>query len=301
MSSIILLISCLLIGFILRKFNIVPTSSSASLNALIINVFIPAVTLRYGVELNFSYDILLPILAAWLVFIGSYVFFIMSREFIGLDRKTIGALIVVSGISSISFLGFPIFELCYGIEGLKAGIIMSQAGTFVICSTAGIMVSGNFASEKGALNLTRIFRFPPFIFFSLALLLNIIGYTHGDSMKIFLEKLSSPLSMIALLSIGLQMEFAHDANLTKPLLLGLGYKLLIAPTLVFSIYALFFDMSNIYTKVSILGSGLGSMATIGVIAIEYGLNPPLVTKLIGYSIPLSLLVIPIIYWILQGF
>ena len=305
MSNILLLISCLIIGIILRGVKSLPDNAPTTLNGLIVNVFVPAITLRYGIELDISADLLLPILAAWLVFGLAFLFFNVTKKWTGFDRETIGALIVVAGISSISFVGFPIFELLYGGEGLKAGIVMSQAGTFVVCSTAGILVVSVYGEKedsiKGLKIVKDILRFPPFVAFCTAILLKLIGYHPPSVILAFLEKLGSPMSVAALLSIGLQMNFKSDSTQRKALIFGLFFKLIIAPIFIFFVFFVFFKQTNVAAKVSVVGSTLGSMNTIGIVAIRKGLNRPLITKMLAISIPLSLLLVPIVYYFLNQF
>ncbi len=305
MANIILLISCLLIGIILRGVKALPDNAPLTLNALIVNVFVPAITVRYGIELDIKADLFLPILAAWLVFGFAFLFFNTTKRWTGFDRETIGALIVVAGISSISFVGFPIFEMLYGAEGLKAGIVMSQAGTFVICSTAGILVVSIYAEKGETLHWAKIIKdillFPPFIAFCMAIVLKTIHYIPPSVFLSFLEKLGSPMSVAALLSIGLQMDFTSDATQSKALKTGLFFKLILAPLFIFLVFFVFFKQTSIAAKVSVVGSTLGSMNTIGIVAIRKGLNPPLVTKMLAISIPLSLLLVPIVYYFLQQF
>ena len=307
MSNIILLISCLIIGIILRGVKILPDNAPSTLNGLIVNVFVPAITLRHAVDLEFSADTFLPIVAAWTVFFAAFLFFNFTKKWTGFDRQTIGALIVVAGISSISFVGFPIFELLYGAEGLKAGIVMSQAGTFVVCSTAGIFMVSVYGGSGETLSWVKIvkdiLRFPPFVAFIVAIL---IKFIHVETLQSnvfteFLEKLGSPMSVAALLSIGLQMDFSSDAAQKKALMLGLFFKLIIAPVLIFLVFFIFLKQTSIPAKVSVVGSTLGSMNTIGIVAIRKGLNPPLVTKMLAVSIPLSLVLVPLVYWILNHY
>ena len=305
MSNIILLLACLLIGVILRGVKVLPENAPTTLNSLIVNVFVPAITLRHAVDLQFSADAFLPVLAAWLVFGAAFLFFNIIKKQAQLDRPTVGALIVVAGISSISFVGFPIFEMLYGAEGLRAGIMMSQAGTFVVCSTAGIVVVSIYAEKESAINWSKIIKdiliFPPFAAFIIAIFLKLIGYQHPSVIADFLDKLGSPMSVAALLSIGLQMDFSSDKSQQNALIMGLFFKLLVAPLLVFILFFIFFKQTGIPAKVSVVGSTLGSMNTIGIVAIRKGLNPALITKMLAISIPLSLLLVPLVYWLLSHF
>lgn len=305
MSNILILLTCLLIGILLKRLKVLPDNAPMTLNGLIVNVFIPAITLRYGIELNIQTDLLLPILATWLVFGTSFLFFNAIRKQAGFDRSTTGALIVVAGISSISFVGFPIFEMLYGAEGLKAGIVMSQAGTFVICSTVGIMTVSVYAEKNERIYWGKIFRdilmFPPFVAFCVALILRIFNFHPPSVLTSFLEKLGSPMSVAALLSIGLQMDFSSDVTQSRALVVGLFFKLIISPVFIFLVFFVFFKQTSIPAKVSVVGSALGSMNTIGIVAIRKGLNPALITKMLAVSIPLSLTLVPIVYYLLELF
>lgn len=179
---------------------------------------------------------------------------------------------------------------------------MSQAGTFIICSTVGIIVCSLYAQESKQVHWAKIGRdilfFPPFMAFLLAIFLKIIGYHHHEVTSQFLEKLGSPMSVAALLSIGLQMDFTIDKNLRRALVLGLLFKLILAPMLIYVLYMLVFQQVSVSAKVSVIGSCLGSMNTIGIVAIRKGLNPAVVTKLLAISIPLSLGIVAVVQMIL---
>jgi malate permease and related proteins len=95
------------------------------------------------------------------------------------------------------------------------------------------------------------------------------------------------------------MDFTSDTTQNKALGLGLFFKLILAPLFVFLVFFVFLKQTSIAAKVSVVGSALGSMNTIGIVAIRKGLNPPLVTKMLAISIPLSLVLIPIVYYFLE--
>ena len=90
----------------------------------------------------------LPVLMPYILFVCSFIFFKIIARILNLDRSTTGALTITAGISSISFVGFPIFELLYGKEGVQMGILMSQAGSFVVCGTLGIMTASYYSSSE---------------------------------------------------------------------------------------------------------------------------------------------------------
>ncbi|MEJ7673840.1 MAG: hypothetical protein WKF59_14370 [Chitinophagaceae bacterium] len=69
--------------------------------------------------------------------------------------------------------------------------------------------------------ITNILKFPPFIAFAAAILLNLLNYRHPVIIKQVLEKLSSPFSVVALVTVGLQIEFSKNIFSDKLLIAGL--------------------------------------------------------------------------------
>ena len=298
MSSLALLLTCLLVGGVLRRW--LPESAPLVLNRLLVAFFIPALTLLYMAELRFDSRFLLPILAPYLVFGGGCAIIWPLGRRLGFDRATLGALLLTGGISSISFVGFPIFEWLYGRAGLEAGVLMSQAGTFVICVTFGVGIASWLAAETPSVGtiLRDMVRFPPFLAFLAALLANALGYVHPPLVRDLLTKLSSPFTIIALLSVGMQVRLQVPKENKNALLIGLGYKLLLAPLLVFLVYRVLLNQRGWLPDLCVLGSALGPMNTAAVLATQYNLNPALAAQMVGLGIPLSFLGMYLIYNIL---
>jgi predicted permease len=309
MTNLLLLIICLSLGGILQRTKDFPKDAYLGLNAVIINICLPSLTLLYTSQISFKSNQLLFILTPYILFISSFIFFKIVARILQLDRSTTGALTITAGISSISFVGFPIFELLYGKAGLQMGILMSQAGSFVVCGTLGIMTASYYSeSEPSTKSIIKsIFIFPPFLAFCIAVCLNIMEYQLPSSISEILQKLGSPFTVLALLSVGLQIKISKENLTQKPLLLGLIFKLLIAPLLIFIIYLILLQQKILLHenawigKMCIIGASLGSMNTASIIAINHKLNPPLASLMIGISIPLSLITAMLWYYFLLFF
>jgi predicted permease len=239
----------------------------------------------------------------YILFAFSFLFFKLLASRLHFDRSTTGALTLTAGISSISFVGFPIFEMLFGKEGLQNGILMSQAGSFVVCGTLGIFTASYYSAEQVSWkNISlNIIKFPPFLTFCIALLLNILDLHFPLLINQLLEKIGNPFSFLALVSIGLQISFKRSDLQLTPLFYGLLYKLLVAPILIFFLYVLIFEQYSPLGKLCVIGAALGSMNTATIIAVNYRLNPALATQMVSISIPLSLVNVVIWYAIMQYF
>ncbi|MBC6605851.1 AEC family transporter [Hymenobacter sp. BT188] len=298
MTNLTVLLLCLGVGAALRRWRLVPVGAPAVLNQLLVMVFMPALTFLHLAVARLDSHFLLPVLAPWLIFGAAYVFFELVGRRMKLSRATIGALILTGGISSTSFVGFPIFELLYGREGLELGIIMSQAGSFLVVVTLGVAVSSWYgAAEPSWKNmLQNVLRFPPFLAFVLAMIANAADYQHPELVRGVLEKISGPFPVIALLSVGLQMNLRVPPAQARPLILGLSYKLLLAPLLIYGLYQAVAHQHGRVVDLCILGAAIGPMNTAAVVAERYGLDPPLAAQMVGLGIPLSLPLLAMLGW-----
>jgi malate permease and related proteins len=303
LTNLILLFVCLLLGIILQRLKGFPKDAHLVLNAIIIYVCLPALTLLYTTEIHFQRSQILPILMPYILFGFAFTFFKIIAPIAQFNRSTTGALTLTAGISSISFVGFPIFELFFGKEGLQMGVLMSQAGSFVVCGTLGVFTASYYSSsEVSAQKIVKdIFQFPPFLAFCIAIILNISDFHFPITATDILQKIGSPFTILALISIGLQISFKREDLQIKPLLYGLFYKLLLAPLLIFILYFLMIGEHSFLGKISVVGAALGSMNTATIIAINYGLNPKLASQMVSISIPLSFLNVGIWYFIISHF
>ena len=298
MTNLVLLLVCLGLGAAMRRWQVVPPGSHAVLNQVLLTVLLPALTFLHLAEARLDQRFLLPMLMPWLIFGAGWVFFAAVGRRLGLARGTVGALILTGGISSVSFVGFPIFELLYGKAGLEMGIVMSLAGSILICVTLGVVVGSWYGAVRPSWRTmgANIVRFPPFLAFVLALGANAVGYRHPALVRGVLEKLSGPFPVVALLSVGLQLQLAVPRTRARLLSIGLGYKLLLAPLLVWAVYHGVARQHGPAVDLCVLGAAIGPMNTAGAIADRYGLDPPLSAQMVGLGIPLSLPLLALLGW-----
>lgn len=301
MLQLALLFTCLLLGAFLRWRRLVPVEAGKWLNKVLIWVFIPALTLLHLPETHIDGRYWWPVLIPWLVFGAGWAFFgyVARRE--KWPRQSLGAIVLTGGISSVSFVGFPVFELLYGPTGLAMGILMSQAGTFLVVSTVGVSLAAWYGADHPSVRgmLRGVITFPPFIALLTALILNLLDYQHPTVIKTTLTWISAPFSVVALLSVGLQLGGDGLAAQRHELTVGLGYKLLLAPALVWLTCWLLGAPAGTVTGVCVLGSALGPMNTAAIVVSRYRLDAPLASRMVAVGIPLSLPLVFLLYWLLQ--
>ncbi|MBD8491118.1 AEC family transporter [Echinicola sp. CAU 1574] len=289
MTNLILVILCLIIGILLQRLKELPKDAPKSLNTYLIYIVLPALALLHIPETELSLGLLLPVLTAWISFGISWVIFGTLGKKLGWSKATTGCLIIVPGLANTSFIGFPIIEALYGSEGLKIALMVDQAGSFIIVSSIAIIVASIYGhGKKRKRDVTKkILTFPPFLFFLIALFMNLLHLEFEGTVYEILQAFADTLTPIALIAVGLQVKINAETLSSKNLWYGLSFKLLFIPTLIFFLYRLFLDEGNILYKVSVMETAMAPMITGSIIAINHDLNPKLASLLVGIGIPLS--------------
>lgn len=300
MNNIILLILCFVAGILLRRARLMPDNAPATLNSFIIHISVPALALLYIHELKLSGDIVLVVAMAWLCFgLAAGFFWLMGRT-LKFSRSTVGALILTGGMGNTAFFGLPMIEAYYGRQGMATGIVVDQTGSFLVLSTLAIIVAGIYSSGRpSAASIVRsILRFPPFIALALALLL--LPVVYPEWLVVVLKRLGDTLAPMALLSVGLQLRLGHLAGNGRKLAIGLGFKLLLVPLLIFLLYVPLLGAHGQAIQVTLFEAAMPPMIAASIIAQEHDLDPNLATLMVAVGLPLSFLTLSGWYWVLQG-
>jgi hypothetical protein len=300
MNNIILLILCFVAGILLRRGKLMPDNAPATLNSFIIHISVPALALLYIHELKLSGDIVLVIAMAWLYFGLAAAFFWLVGRYMQLTRGTIGALMLTGGMGNTAFFGLPMIEAYYGQQGIATGILIDQTGSFLVLSTLGIIVAGMYSSGRptAATIVLGILRFPPLIALALAFLLLPVSYP--DWFSAVLKRLGDTLAPLALLSVGLQLQLGNlEGNLNK-LAIGLGFKLLLAPMIIYLLYVQVLGAHGPTIQVTLFEAAMPPMITAAIVAQDHKLDPELATMMVAVGLPLSFITLSGWWWLLQG-
>jgi len=301
MNNFILIFFFLTLGLVLQHVKQFPTSLYKILNKIVIYFCLPAITLYHIPKIRWSNELLFPIGAGWITYILAFLFFHFLGRRNGWSNKLIGCLILTAGLSNSSFLGYPIIEALFGKKGLETAILVDQPGTFVVVSTLGVFTAAFYS--KGSPNalgiLKKIILFPPFIMFVLSCLLNILGYDLHQNIQSLLLLIGSLVTPLALLSVGLQLTFDRKSQHWKFLRLGLFFKLLLIPAVIFVLYVFIFNQHSEAIKITIMETAMAPMITGAILASTYGLKPKLSSMMIGFGIPISFLTLAFWYFILD--
>lgn len=278
-----------------------PTHIYKSLNKIVIYLCLPAITLYHIPKIRWSNELLFPIGAGWISFFLAFLFFHFLGRRLGWSNKLIGCLVLTAGLSNSSFLGYPIVEALFGKKGLETAVLVDQPGTFVVVSTLGVFVAAFYSKGNPDFKSIskKILLFPPFLTFVVACLMNVFEYNLDLKIQSVLLMLGSLVTPLALFSVGLQLTFDRKSKHWKFLYLGLFFRLILTPLIIFILYVFIFNQHSEAIKITIIEIAMAPMITGAILASTYGLKPKLSSMMIGFGIPISFVTLAIWYFIVS--
>ena len=285
--NFVLIAVCLLAGITLRSARVLPQDAHRGINAWILYVALPAMSLLYIPAIEWSTALILPAAMPVGVWTVAWIALRFFGDRITPDKQTQAALLLTAGLGNTSFIGFPLTEAYLGHEGLRIAVICDQVN-FIALSAFGVMTAlkaAHSSTTGGKGVLKTLVRFPPFAAFAAALILP--RFFSLEPVVPLLTRLGNTLVPLALFSVGLQIHFSEWKRELRCLTAGLTYKLLFAPTLVLGA-ALVFQVRGFPAKASILEAAMAPMITSAILASEYKLNPRLANLMVSVGTLISL-------------
>lgn len=288
-------------GIILKKTKVVPENFNVSLNAFVINISLSAFSLHYISKIELNSSVIYPIAVTWIGIFAAIVFFVFLGKLLNWKYSVIGALIMCAGFSNTSFVGIPVIQALYGEEGLKTLMLVDQPG-FVALSTVGILVSNFYSGSKDSLtkHLVKVLKFPPFIAFAAALLLNVFSIEIPKDLDDVFMKLGATTVPLALVSVGSQMQWKKiEKEEGFHLFIGLLFKLIIYPFIILVIYKFILNQSGEMIDICIMEAAMAPMITAAIIASAHNLDPKLCNLMIAVGIPVSFISLAFWHYVLH--
>jgi predicted permease len=141
-------------------------------------------------------------------------------------------------------------------------------------------------------------RFPPFIALVIGLLL--IPMNYPEWLNVILKRMGDTLAPLALLSVGFQLRLGHLAGNGRNLAIGLAFKLVLAPLVLFLIYVPLLGAHGQAIQITLFQAAMPPMITAAILATEHDLDPPLATLMVTVGIMLSFATLTVWWWLMQG-
>jgi predicted permease len=270
------------------------------LNAFILHISVPALTLRYLHQIEFHQSMLLVVAMPWLQFVLAAAFFAYVGKWMDLPRATVGALMLTGGMANTAFFGLPMVEAYYGQQAIPTAILIDQLGSFLVLSILGVTIAGIYSSRQhNAKEIAmRVITFPPFIALCAALLLIPVDYPSW--LIEVLKRLGDTLAPLALVSVGFQLRLGHLVGNQRNLAVGLAFKLMLAPLAIYLLYVQLFGVHSPVIQVTIFEAAMPPMITAAIVAGEHDLDPQLANLMVAIGLVVSFVTLSAWWWMMRG-
>lgn len=292
-ETIIPIILMIVIGYALKRINVLKAEDAMALNKIVINIAIPSLIFLAIYDINLS---ILPIIAPIPVvciivgILSGLVAFIFAKikKF---PQKTVWSIVLTSAMFNSGFLGYPIVLGVFGANGLVRAIFY-DLGSMILFIAFGVLLLLIYGGKYTTI-LKRAFIFPPLWAVALALILNYINFDIGFLASSTLKYLSGAAIPLIMISLGLSLEFRGIQENIQAVFSVSIIKLLIAPAIAF-IIVLILGIGSLEKQVTIIEAAMPSAMLSLVLAITYDLDIKTAAACIFASTILSLVTIPLI-------
>lgn len=307
MTALWLVGSCLVLGMVVARWGRPPANLAPSLHWWIINAALPAITLALVPRIHLAWDLWYLAASQWLVLLLALALIPAYGRHVGWSRTRIGCLVLVAGLGNTSFLGFPMIEALRGGAAMPLAVVADQAGAFLALAIGGSAIAATYATSGASApaaspptprapwraRLRRVATFPPFLALCAGVVVGVLG-GWPTTVTAVLERLGGTLTPLALFSVGLHFRFGLARDQLTALAIALGYKLIIAPAVVWSVgWAL--GIRGDLLAIATLQSAMAPMISATIVADQHELDPPLANAVLGLGIVASLATVPLVH------
>jgi len=301
LDAFALILLTLGLGLLFARLKVLPENSADVLNRVVLYLCLPAAVLTYVPRLHLDRSLLGLVATPWLLAAATVLLVTLCTRALKLRREEHAVLLMCVALSNSSFIGYPMVRALLGDHALPYAVVYDQFGTFVLLSTFGLYVlarySGDTPPTARAIAL-RIACFPPL--WALLIALTVMPEQPPAWIGAALKSLSDAMLPLVMLAVGFSLQLRLPPSELRPLAAGLVLKLLVLPLLAWPL-SLALGLQGERLQANVLESAMPTMITAAALAISHRLAPRLAAAMVGYSILLSLLTLPLWAWLLARY
>lgn len=297
-ETIIPIIVMIIIGYALKRIDVLKAEHAMALNKIVINIAIPSLIFLaiYNIDLS-----ILPVIAPIpfvCILVGilsgliAYIFATIKKY----PEKTRWSILLTSAMFNSGFMGYPIVLGVFGADGLVRAVFY-DLGSMILFIAFGVLLLLIYGGKYTEI-LKRALIFPPLWAVALALFLNFINFDIGFIASNTLKYLSGAAIPLIMISLGLSLEFKGIKENIQAVFSVSIIKLFIAPAIAFLI-VLALGISGLEKQVTIIEAAMPSAMLSLVLAITYDLDIKTAAACIFASTIFSLVTIPLILIIIS--
>jgi malate permease and related proteins len=305
LGSLFILVALVSLTLLLRNRGILSSDHEALFSRLVTDFALPALIFASLSRRTFDVEKLtLALIMLCTILIACFLGF-AAGKLLKLDKKSLGAFVLVSGWGSSSTLGYALIMQVFhkSPEAMQDAMIISELGAgiplFILAIPVAMYFGRQHTDAKSVLkSVAEFFYSPIFIALVLGIVFSFFKLPlHNYALKTvynLLDMIGSSLEIFTAFAVGLLLQKIPVRQLL-PAIAALFCINLIAEPLIALAGAHLFNVSRLAEEVLVIEAAMPAGAVAAVIAARYGCNGRLASALTIAMYFLSLGTIPLIY------
>lgn len=275
-----------LLGYIFKR---IKHDISEALTEFVIYFSLPALALSKIRKLEFSEEIVHIIIIAYIAMgVASALAYVAGR-FMGLNKKDLATLVIVSVFGNTAFVGFSYVESLYSLDHVVYALVYDQMASFIALLTFGVVIiAWGGGQERGIKEVAKQMLFsPPLIAIVAAICFH--GTLFPSYIEAMLDKFQATLIPMVTTIVGMKLDFRAMPLYFKENMVALSIKMVITPLLMLLYFWLFVGFHSEAMQVTFLEIAMPPMTMAVVLAIRGGLNKDMAINALALGILVSFL------------
>jgi predicted permease len=290
------LLGLMLIGFATVKAGLLDASARSSITELILCVFLPAtiVSSFFGSDLSQLPSLVGMIAISFGILLISLVLSLVLYRRVGKEQKKV--LMYATLVTNASFMGNPVIESLFGLAS------MTYVAAYLIPFRVAIWTVGlAIFTGSGKGNIKKVALHPCMIATYLGFVVMATGFTAPEAVSRIVFSLGSCTAPLSMMMVG---GILATVDLKK-IISGLAVyytvlRLALIPLLIMVIL-LALRVESTVLSISVLLCAMPAGATTSILAERYGADKELASRITFLSTVMSIVSIPLLFWLLQQF
>lgn len=281
----------IIVGIVLKKFNILKEEDSSLLSKLVINVTLPSLIFTNIATANISGEmIFLPFISFGVSFMGMVIAYSYSRIRSYSKIKTWSIILLLS-LMNTAFIGYPVVLGVFGNEGFLYAIFYDLA-IVIMLVLFGMILSTIFGGNKKQVLVDGL-SFVPLWAVIFGLIFNLFNIPLGYVLESSLTYLGQATIPLIMLSLALTLNLKSFKSYMSDTIFVSMFRLLIIPIMLYFILVTL-GFKGFLLDVSVLQSAMPTAMTVLVLAITYDLDVELVSAIVFVDTVLAVFSLPLL-------
>ncbi|MGE4284681.1 MAG: AEC family transporter [Clostridia bacterium] len=300
LNQIVVLFMLLVVGFIVRKLNIVDNSFSKNLSNLLFNIVLPAMIIN-AMNYPFSIEVLKD--GAWLIVIclGVLLFSAFTAavalKFLKVDPLSRNVFQFGILFSNFGFMGYPVVEALFGKEGILYASLFSLP-IYILFNSLGVMIFQRGEAKWMSMNFKKVVN-PPMISVFIGLCIFLFSIKLPTSIAMSISMVGSTITPLSMILSGIILANAAFSKmfLNYKVYIVSFIRLIFIPVILLLVLKLF-DLDLLMIGIPVVITAMPIPANSAILAEKFDGNAYLGAQSVFISTLLSILTIPMIAFFL---